>query len=257
MFCDARIGLGGKHMTKIFGHRGASGYAPENTLEAFRLAAEMKADGVELDVQLTRDGEIVVIHDEIIDRTSDHQGKVMDYTLEQLRGFNFNNKNENYEFCRIPTLKEVLELLEPTELKINVELKTGIFHYPGIEEKVLELVDSLNMNSRIIYSSFNHNTVRKIREMRPDAYCGMLHNDVIINLAGYAKMYGMNALHPIKYSLLDDEYIAQARQFQLDINSWTINTEQEITMALKKGIDVLITNYPDRALAIRKQLTGK
>ena len=109
--------------TKIWGHRGASGYAPENTLEAFRLAAQMGADGVELDVQLTKDGEIVVIHDEWIDRVSDGSGLVVNYTLEELKQFNFNKTHPEYaNVCRIPTLREVLEELKDTGLIINIVL---------------------------------------------------------------------------------------------------------------------------------------
>ncbi|MBR5048433.1 MAG: glycerophosphodiester phosphodiesterase [Erysipelotrichaceae bacterium] len=244
-------------MTKIFGHRGASGYAPENTLEAFGLAAEMGAEGVELDVQLTRDGEIVVIHDEIIDRTSDHKGRVMDYTLAELKSFNFNNHNPDYPCCQIPTLSEVIDLLNPRGMMINIELKTGIFNYDGIEEKVLKLVDEKGIRDRIIYSSFNHYSMKKIRELDPDAYCGMLHEDKAINMADYACRYGMNALHPKMFFLLDDRYLEDAADHHLDINSWTINEPEHIALALQKNINVLITNYPDRALKIRDSLANK
>ena len=98
----------------VLGHRGASGYAPENTLEAFSMALEMGADGVELDVQMTRDGQLVVIHDEWIDRTSNGKGWIKDYTLEELRQFNFNNHMEGYEFCAVPLLSEVLALFKGT-----------------------------------------------------------------------------------------------------------------------------------------------
>ena len=127
------------YKTRIWAHRGASGYAPENTLEAFKLAIDEKADGIELDVQLTKDKELVVIHDEKIDRTSNGKGYVKDYTLDELKKFNFNYGNEKYEEVKIPTLKEVYELLKPTNLIINVEIKTGIIFYEGIEEKVLKL----------------------------------------------------------------------------------------------------------------------
>ena len=126
--------------TKVWAHRGASGYAPENTLESFKMAMDMKADGVELDVQLTKDNELVVIHDETIDRTSNKTGFVKDYTLAELKSFNFNNGNEKYEYAQIPTLKEVFQLLKPSNMVINIELKTGVFFYEGIEEKVLKLV---------------------------------------------------------------------------------------------------------------------
>ena len=127
-------------MTEIFAHRGASGYAPENTLEAFRLAMEQGADGIELDVHLTKDGEVVVIHDETLDRTSDGQGKVRDYTLEELKKFSFHNHIEKYKGVQIPTLKEVLDLVENSSMKVNIELKTGIYWYEGIEEKTMEIV---------------------------------------------------------------------------------------------------------------------
>ncbi len=125
--------------TKIWAHRGASGHAPENTLEAFELAVRQGADGVELDVQLTRDGELVVIHDEEVDRVSGVKGFVKDFTLAELKKLNVNRPCPKYENVRIPTLREVYELLRPSGLEINVELKTGIFFYSGIEEKVLEL----------------------------------------------------------------------------------------------------------------------
>jgi len=108
---------------KVWAHRGASGYAPENTLPAFALAVEQGADGVELDIQLTKDGQIVVIHDETIDRVSNGSGWVKDYTLSQLKKFNFNKTFPEYGFVTIPTLEEVYDLLKDTGLTVNVELK--------------------------------------------------------------------------------------------------------------------------------------
>ena len=142
--------------TKVWAHRGASAYAPENTLEAFLLAAEQGADGVELDVQLTKDGEMVVVHDEEIDRVSDGSGFVKDYTLAELKILNFNKTHPEYQDVKIPTLREVYEALKPTGMTINVELKTGIFWYKDLEKKVLELTKEMEMEDRVIYSSFNH-----------------------------------------------------------------------------------------------------
>ena len=124
--------------TKVWAHRGASGYAPENTLDAFRKAVEMGADGIELDVQMTKDGELVVIHDETIDRVSNGKGWVKDYTYEELKKFNFNKTHLEYTKEEIPTLEQVYLLIKPTNLTINVEIKTGIVFYPGIEGRVLE-----------------------------------------------------------------------------------------------------------------------
>ncbi|NRU22051.1 glycerophosphoryl diester phosphodiesterase [Clostridium beijerinckii] len=173
--------------TKIWAHRGASEYAPENTLEAFELAVAQGADGVELDVQLTKDGELVVIHDETIDRTSNGRGNVIEYTLKELKNFNFNCSNPNYVYAEIPTLKEVYELLKPTNLIINVELKTGIIFYEGIEEKVLKLSKDMDFEDRVIYSSFNHYTIKKIKELNNKARTGLLYCDGWIGILEYAK----------------------------------------------------------------------
>ena len=151
--------------TQVWAHRGASAYAPENTLEAFRLAAEMGADGVELDVQLSRDGELVVAHDETIDRVSNGTGYIKDYTLAQLKKLSFNRLFLKFKDVRIPTLKEVYELLKPAGLTVNVELKTGIILYPEIEEKVLALTASMGMEDRVIYSSFCHPSLVRLKEL--------------------------------------------------------------------------------------------
>ena len=120
--------------SKVWAHRGASAYAPENTLEAFRLGAEQGADGVELDVQLSKDGQLVVIHDETIDRVSDGHGYVRDYSLEELKKFVFNKTHPEYADARIPTLGEVYDLLKPLGLEINVEIKTGLLYADGFQD---------------------------------------------------------------------------------------------------------------------------
>ena len=175
---------------KIFAHRGASAYAPENTLEAFRLAMEQGADGIELDVQLTKDGELVVIHDETIDRVSNGKGAVRDYTLEELKSFSVSNHFEQYPDVKIPTLREVLELVKPGHMEINIELKTGIFWYPEIEKKVLDLVKEEEMEDRIIYSSFNHYSVQKIKELAPEAEDGLSDRRRDAERSGIYEKYG-------------------------------------------------------------------
>ena len=120
-------------MTAIWAHRGASAYAPENTIPAFEQAIEMGADGVEFDVQRTSDGQLVVIHDETINRTSNGFGRVVDLTLEQLRLCNFSNGFVGHRKVQIPTLREALDLLGPTGVRINIELKNSVELYPGME----------------------------------------------------------------------------------------------------------------------------
>lgn len=154
--------------TKIWAHRGASGFAPENTLPAFEIAKQLDVDGIELDVQMTKDGKLVVIHDETIDRTSNGSGYVKDYTLEQLRQFNFAKDKPMFGFVPIPTLEEVYALFADTDYVINVELKTNVIPYDGsdvkaqegtisdlrcLEEKVHELTARMGMEERVVYSS--------------------------------------------------------------------------------------------------------
>lgn len=231
---------------KIWAHRGASGYAPENTLEAFALAVEMGADGVELDVQMCRDGYLVVAHDERIDRVSNGTGFVRDYTLRELKRFFFNRTHPEYADARIPTLQEVYELLKGTGLCINVELKTGIYFYNGLEERVLELTKRMGMEERVIYSSFNHYSVKKIKALRPDAQTGILYSDGIFSVASYAESIGADALHPAIYNLQYPELAEQARERGLKIHVWTVNTEEQRDMCLDAGADAVISNFPDK-----------
>ena len=232
---------------KVWAHRGASGYVPENTLEAFEEAAKMQADGIELDVQLTKDGELVIIHDETVDRVSDGTGYVRDYTLAELKALDVSRPIPDCHPVRIPTLAEVLELIKGTDMEINIECKTGIFYYPGLEEKVVRLVQDMGMTERIWCSSFNHESVCRVKALCPEMKCGFLLGDVIIDVAGYAKSHNMQALHPAVYHLQDEKFIEKAKQNNLAVHVWTVNEEEEIRRFASQGVDAVITNYPDVA----------
>ena len=241
-------------MTKIFAHRGASAYAPENTVEAFALAMEQGADGIELDVQMTKDGQVVVIHDETIDRVSDGTGAVRDYTLEELKKFHFSNHMENYENAVIPTLKEVLDLIKSSSMLLNIELKTGIYWYPNLEEKTMELVKEAGMEDRVIYSSFNHYSIKKILELDSHAECAFLYSDVILNVDKYAKNAGVCGLHPAVYHLKMAEFLKEYQDSGLKVRVWTVNKKEDMEKFIKADLEAVITNYPDKALEIRKSL---
>lgn len=235
---------------KIWAHRGASGYCPENTMPAFEKAVEMGADGIELDIQLTRDAEIVVLHDEWIDRTSDGKGWLKDFSLEELRRYNFNRTHPAEGKVGIPTMQEVFELIRPTDLVINIELKTGVVFYEGLEEKILALTKKMGMEDRVVYSSFNHYTIQKIRMMDPKAQTGFLYSDGAIDMPQYAKRYGVSALHPALYNLQYPKFMEQCRQNGLKVHVWTVNEPEHIKLCCQYGVDAIITNYPDRAMEI-------
>ena len=236
----------------VWAHRGASGYAPENTLAAFQKAVDLDADGVELGIQLTKDDQIVVIHDETIDRTSDGKGWVKDYTLEELRAFNYNRTKPEYKHADIPTMREVFELLKPTGLFINIEIKTGVVFYEKIEEKILALTKEMGMEDRVCYSSFNHYTVTRIHELKPDAEVGFLYADGPIDMPSYGVKHGVNALHPALYNLQYDGFVKECKEKGLKLNVWTVNERPYMEMCCQYGVDAIITNYPD----IAKEVVG-
>lgn len=236
--------------TKIWAHRGASGYAPENTLEAFELAIHQNADGIELDIQLTKDGELVVAHDEKIDRVTGKTGWIKNYTLKELKQFRFNRTHPEFTNACIPTLKEVYELMQPTNLTVNVELKTSICFYPGIEEKALKLAKDMQMEERIIYSSFNHYTLKTLKELDSSVRTGLLYEDGWINVPAYGNNIGVNALHPATYLLQYPDFLKDCKKYNLSLHVWTVNTKEHMEKLIKLGVDAIITDFPDIARKI-------
>lgn len=234
----------------VWAHRGASGYAPENTLPAFQKAFQMGADGIELDVQMTKDGELVVCHDETIGRTSNGSGWIKDKTLAELKALDFSCGQKDFAGVTIPTMREVFELLAPTDMIINIELKTGIVFYLGMTKKLLELTSECGFSDRVIYSSFNHYTIKHIREIAPEAKLGFLYADGTIDMPSYAIKHGVQALHPALYNIQFPGFIEECRQRGLAVNVWTVNEEEHLGLCCKAGVDAIITNYPDKAFEI-------
>lgn len=242
----------------IFAHRGASAYAPENTLEAFRMAADMKADGVELDVHICRSGELVVTHDETIERVSNGEGWVKDMTLSELKRLHFNKTHPEFPDARIPTLQEVFQLLEPTGLRINIELKNSLIDYPELEKKTIELAAKEGMLDRVLFSSFSHRSMLRIKEMDPKLYCGLLYDASLIRPWAYAVALGMDAIHPnFSEVITPGGSCVAAHRAGIQINTWTVNTEEDLRAVLAEGADTLITNYPDRGLKCRAAFLNK
>ena len=239
-------------MTKVFAHRGASAYAPENTLAAFDLAREVGADGIELDVQLTKDGEIVVIHDETLERTTGAPGWVKDYTLDEIKALNASMGNETYPDEKIPTLDEVFDLLDDTQMLVNIELKESRVLYPGLAEKVLAMIDQRDWEYRITLSSFNHIRLAHIRQLGSLVYTGVLFEDILYEPWNYAHQLWATALHP-HFLYVDSvpNLIDESHNSLLEINVWTVNERDDIERMLARGVDGIITNVPDRALECR------
>lgn len=237
----------------IWGHRGASGYAPENTLPAFQKAIELGADGVELDIQLTKDRELVVCHDETVDRTSNGAGWIRDLTLAELKKLNFCASYPELGKVEIPTMREVLEVIQPSALTIDIELKTGIVDYQGIEEKILALVHEFGMENRVMYSSFNHYSMVRIKSLDPSVKTGILYEDGPVGITPYAKKLKASALHPALYNLRFDHFMEDAAAEGLEVNVWTVNEPEHMALCTKMGVNAIITNYPDTARKVSQE----
>ncbi|MDR0488632.1 MAG: glycerophosphodiester phosphodiesterase [Propionibacteriaceae bacterium] len=242
-------------MTKVYAHRGASGYAPENTLAAFDLARTMGADGIEIDIQMTSDGEVVVIHDETLERTTDGMGWVKDHTLAQIKKLKASMGSADYPDEQIPTLDEVFDLLDDTQMTVNIELKDSRIPYRGMADKVLAMIDERDWEHRVIISSFNHITLAEIRQMGSLIATGVLFSDVLYEPWAYAHHVWATAMHPhFRYVDAVPHFMDEACNSVLEVNVWTVNDEADMDRMLARGVDSIITNYPDRACERRALL---
>lgn len=252
-----------RYQTKIYGHRGASQYAPENTMEAFQLAYDMGADGIEFDVQMTKDGYLVVAHDEEISRVSDGQGYIKDYTMEELRCFQFNKTHPEYKSVKIPLLEEVLEHFgrensddkekgsKRKEFLFNIELKNNIFAYEGMEKRVLDMVRKKTLLERTLFSSFYHKSMMILREMEPKAKIAFLYCDGILDISDYAEKYAVDIVHPAWYFLDRGDTLISLQNKGIEVNVWTVDSGKEIRRLCDMGVNGIITNRPDMGIEIR------
>lgn len=236
-------------------HRGASGYAPENTLAAFDKAVEMQADYIEIDVQLSKDDLPVVIHDDTLDRTTNGTGNVSAYTLEELRSLDAGSWfDKKYAGEKIPSLNEVLEMYGE-KINILIELKSPEL-YPGVEEKVAEALAKykLDTSNNIVIQSFNHPSVIKSAELLPEITHGVLAGENYKNVtdqqlqefAAYAEYFNPNL------KIVSSELVDNVHQAGMKISPYTIKTKAEAERIYKFGVDGLITDYPDYAEALKE-----
>ena len=241
---------------KNFAHRGFCGKYPENTMLAFRKALEAGVDGIELDVQLTKDGHVVIIHDETVNRTTNGTGLVVEYLLEDLQKLDASSIFAGQMgFNPIPTLREYFELVKDSHIVTNIELKTGVNQYPGIEAKVLDLIREFKLEDRIIISSFNHHSVMRMKAMAPELVYGFLADTWILDAGAYTKSYDVPCYHP-SVNMMTQEIVDELKANGRVINVWTVNKEEQIRDLYKKGIDCVIGNFPDLTAKVLKELQG-
>lgn len=229
-------------------HRGASHVAPENTLSAFKMAMELGADGIELDVMLSKDGEVIVIHDYEVDRTTDGHGFVKDMTLSELKGLDAGSWfDPKFAGERIPTLQEVIDLVGE-EMVMNIELKTkAITKTDGLEAKVAEIIAENDLYDSVIVSSFNPFALWRIKRADGRIRTGLLYAEdlpIYLARAWLRPLARPDALHP-KYTMVDESYMRWAKARGYYVNVWTVDDENEMKRLLDLGVDGIITNRPE------------
>ncbi len=232
------------HKPLIFGHRGASHAAPQNTLPAFRKAAEMGADGVELDVQLSADGVPIVIHNVTVDATTNGSGRVREMTLHQLKELDARaGFGEEYAGTRIPTLEEVFAELGD-RLLFNIELKYPITPGLDLETAVMEVVRRMGMSRRVWFSSFKPYALYHMREIAPDIPCGLLYDFETLGNQLLSFFTPHEAIHPyVKF--ITRRMVRHVHRHGQRLVAWTEDNLPHARKLAQWGVDVLISNEPD------------
>lgn len=237
----------------VLAHRGASAYAPENTLAAFNLAFEMGADGIELDVTLTKDGVPVVIHDDTVDRTTNGQGAVKAMTLEQIKQLDASYTFEKYRGEKIPTLVEVLRAVGKRGI-VNIELKSTTLKTDGIEAATLAAIQDTGTFDNVIISSFNPFALQRMFALEPRLPRGLLYAPnlpLYLRRAWLRPLAHATAMHP-HCSMIDAKFVAWAKDKGLKINTWTTDDPAEMKRLCDLGVDAIMTNKPD----VLRQVVG-
>jgi len=241
-------------------HRGASGTFPENTLSAFRAAIDAGADMCELDVQLTRDGAVVVIHDETIDRTTDGKGEVAEMTLEEIKrldaGAKFKTRNltpnpfpsgkgDQMEAERVPTLDEVFSVTSG-KCGLNIELKAG-----GVEHQVAQIMQARNAFNDSIVSSFDWEYLKKIQQLHFNIRIALLAEEKPVDLMMNAVAMRAHAINP-RWDMVTADLCKAAHERGLKVYTWTVDADARMRALAECGVDGIMTNYPERLRTVIK-----
>lgn len=230
-------------MIEVIGHRGAPAYEPENTIRSFLKAVELKADSIEMDIHLSKDKELVIMHDDSVNRTTNGKGKISDLTLAEIKKLDA-GKGE-----RVPTLEEAFEAI-PKTMRIHIEIKDD-----KAVEKVMELVRRESAEGRVVISSVVHSVIINAKRINPRIKTALIFeyfptdSDVAVSLA---ESINADAIHPL-YRYLTKDVIDTAHSRGLKVRVWTCNDEEIVRDMVKMGVDGIYTNKPDLVVPIIKE----
>ena len=234
--------------TLVMAHRGARGLAPENTLAAFRTAIDVGADAIELDVQPCATGELVVIHDHTLDRTTNGSGPVAEATLSALRSLDAGSWfGAQYTGERIPTPGEALDLAQG-RLKVNIEIKTSGLEDRDVEAQLVEAIRARRMEGEVLISSFNPAALLRIKTLAPGLPRALIYG----SLEGFPldlEVLALAALHP-HHRLVHAAMVEMARSRGYAVNAWTVNEAGDMREMLSLGLDAITTDHPERLRAL-------
>jgi len=252
--------------TRIAAHRGGAALAPENSLAAFRNAIALGADALEFDVHRSSDGELVVIHDATLERTTTGIGAVGDATLAELRTLRLKARDGGVTTERVPTLAEVLDLAAPSGVEVLPEIKTarGGGHYPAIEETLLAQLDRHHFGTRATIQAFDETTIRRLHALAAGQRTMLLVSASRLRTAAaepvqavrWASAVGASDLG-LDFRTIDGAVVAAARAAQVRLAAWTVNTEPDLRRMLELGVDVIMSDHPDVALGLARPASRK
>ncbi len=239
---------------KVIAHRGSNKAAPQNTLPAFRAAICEGADGFETDVHVTKDGKLVICHNYTIDATSDGRGNISDYTLGELKIFDFGAYfSAEFKGTPLPTVDEFLELVGPTSAEvINIELKSPKRSETGMVEKTLAAIKAHGLLDRCLISSFDPRILKEVKERDPRCRTGFLYPTIQASACRFVyepfpivKRIGADFIHPMSV-VVNKTLVRRAHKRGLGVNVWTVDDEKTVRSLAEMGVDGIITNCPGK-----------
>ena len=237
-------------MVKIYAHRGFSSVYPENTMLAFQNAVDAKVNGIELDIHLSKDGHVMIQHDEAMKRCTGLDGFIFDYTRAELEKINAGLiKNNDFGFTPVPSFEEYLDFIKDKKIVTNVELKTAPVYYDGIEEKAIDMIYKAGVEKNIIFSSFNWLSIVRAREIAPEIPSALLIEQRLLKMGPLFSKSGISYFHPY-YLTVDENMVKDMHSNGVGVNAWTVDNESDILSMLSCKVDGIITNAPDKVQSL-------
>lgn len=228
---------------KNIAHRGFSGRYPENTNIAFAKAlTEGYCDGIEVDVHMTRDNKIVIMHDALLDRTTTGTGYIKDHTLEELLEYDAGIKyDEKYKGEKILCIKSAMELVKKYNISLYIEIKDNEVAYDDIEAELLDRVELVGVEDKVVLSSYNIETLKKIKEHKPEVLTALLTKEMTYDI----RSYQYTDILSCDYTQLTKEIVDTVHSLGRHVTAWVVDNKADMRKVMEMGVDAVITNYPD------------